>query len=235
MGIIPKEQLANVRRWHIGAFDEAPQKATAPEPTDEPAPAPTVPPAAAPEIEWPTPEAIARIEDEARNNGHQAGFQAGYEEGLKAADDAIRNACEAPSRQLLTLAGNLQSALAEIDQQLADQLLDLATDIAGRLVCGALAVKPEILLPVIREAIAMLPMHHGHVTLRLNPDDAATIRPMHGEQFAQNGIQIVEDSEISPGGCIVRAGSSEVDATIETRWKRVLDTLGATPRQWLPL
>lgn len=231
MGIIPKEQLANVRRWQINAFDqpaEAPAKAT---PVVEQPPPPTPPPA--PEIEWPTAEALARIEEEARSNGHQAGYQAGYEEGLKAAEAASHAATRAQAERLETLTANFQAALAEIDQQVADQLLELATEIAGRLVCGALSVKTEILLPVIREAIATLPLHHGHITLRLNPHDAATIRPHYGEQFAQSGVQIAEDSEIAPGGCLVRAGSSEVDATVETRWKRVLDAIGAAPRQWL--
>lgn len=231
MAIIPKEQLTNVRRWQINAFDKpatTPAKAPAVEP---PAAEPAAP--KAPEIEQPTAESIAKIEEEARSNGHQTGYQAGYEEGLRAAEQAIREASEAQQQRLLTLAGNLQAALADIDQSVADQLLELATEIAARIVCGALSVKAEILLPVIREAIATMPMHHGHVTLRLNPEDAAAIRAHHGEQFAQSGIQIVEDGEVSPGGCIVRAGTSEVDASIETRWKRVLDAIGVAPRQWL--
>lgn len=231
MGIIPKEQLTNVQRWQINAFDK-PAPAPAKAPVAEPAAAaPTPPPA--PAVELPTAESIARIEEEARSSGHQAGYQAGYAEGLKTAEQEIRTATEAREHQLLTLAGNLQQALAEIDQNVADQLLELASEIASRMLCGALAVKPEILLPVIREAIATLPMHHGHVTLRLNPEDAASLRPHHGEQLAQSGIQIVDDSEISPGGCIVRAGTSEVDATIETRWKRVHDAIGVAPGQWL--
>lgn len=231
MGIIPKEQLANVQRWQINAFDRPATPPSSP-PVAEPSPAEPLPPKE-PELELPTAESIARIEEEARSNGHQAGYQAGYEEGLKAAEQTIREATEAQGKRFLALTENLQQALGEIDQAVADQLLDLATEIASRMVCGTLAVKPEILLPVIREAIATLPLHHGHITLRLSPEDVAAIRSHHGEQFAQSGIQIVEDGEISPGGCIVRAGTSDIDATIETRWKRVLDAIGVAPRQWL--
>jgi flagellar assembly protein FliH len=31
------------------------------------------------------------------------------------------------------------------------------------------------------------------------------------------------------------AGASEVDATIETRWKRVLEAIGTEPQEWLML
>lgn len=231
MGIIPKEQLANVQRWQINAFDK-PAATPSRTPVAEPPPVEPAPPKE-PELELPTADSIAQIEAEARSNGHQAGYQAGHEEGLRAAEQIIREATEAEGQRFLALTTNLQQALAEIDQAVADQLLELATEIASRMVCGALSVNTEILLPVIREAIATLPMHHGHITLRLSPEDATTIRAHHGEQFAQSGIQIVEDGEISPGGCVVRAGSSDVDATIETRWKRVLDAIGVAPRQWL--
>jgi flagellar assembly protein FliH len=32
---------------------------------------------------------------------------------------------------------------------------------------------------------------------------------------------------------MLQAGTSEVDATIETRWKRVLESIGAEPQEWL--
>ena len=54
-----------------------------------------------------------------------------------------------------------------------------------------------------------------------------------GEQFAQTGTQIIEDNTITPGGCQLLAGASEVDASIETRWKRVLEAIGTEPQAWL--
>jgi len=89
------------------------------------------------------------------------------------------------------------------------------------------------LLPVIREAISALPIHHAHIALHLNPVDAPHIRNRIGEQFNQTGGQIIEDAEITVGGCLVKAGASEVDATTETRWKRVLEAIGVDPQDWL--
>ena len=53
-----------------------------------------------------------------------------------------------------------------------------------------------------------------------------------GEQLAHNGWRIIEDGNITAGGCRVEAGASEVDATLETRWRRVLDAIG-TSGEWL--
>lgn len=232
-GIIPKDEVPTFERWQIGSFDGRPAPRT--KPATPPAPAPsaearpvieTVEPM--PQFTLPTAEDIERMHEEAR----AAGYQAGYAEGQAAAEQLCREAAATEARRFLALATNLQQALDELDQQVADQLLALAVEIAARVVGSTIAVKEDLLLPVIREAIAALPVNHSHVTLRLHPEDAARVRAQLGEQLIQTGTQIVEDGEVSPGGCLIRAGSSEVDASLETRWRRVLEALGAEPRPW---
>jgi flagellar assembly protein FliH len=68
--------------------------------------------------------------------------------------------------------------------------------------------------------------------LLAHPDDAALIRARMGDPLAHNGWQIVDDPSLTRGGCRVELGASEVDATLETRWKRVLDSIGVS-RDWL--
>lgn len=223
--IIPKEELASYERWQARSFDR-PKPTPGPQPA---APAVEVVDAGIGDLALPTAEDIERIHEEART----LGYQAGYEEGREAAEAAAHEAAAEQAQHFQALIGNLQAALGEIDQQVADQLLDLASEIAAQVVRGSLAVHRELLLPIIREAIAALPLHHGHLTLRLNPADAQHVRAQIGEQLAQSGAQIIDDGEVSPGGCQVRAGTSEVDATIETRWKRVLEAIGAEPKAWL--
>ena len=51
-------------------------------------------------------------------------------------------------------------------------------------------------------------------------------------RFFQAGNQLIDDPDISPGGCLLNAGASEIDASVETRWKRILEPLGATAHEW---
>jgi flagellar assembly protein FliH len=37
---------------------------------------------------------------------------------------------------------------------------------------------------------------------------------------------VVENSQIEPGGCRLETSHGELDATLETRWKNVLESLG---------
>lgn len=224
--IIPKEELFSFQRWQASSFDRqpAPVASVGTEPfTATPAPE------ASPQITLPTVDEIERMHEEARLSGYEAGLA----EGRTAGEKAALEAAEANTQRYGALISNLEAALAEVEQSVAEQLLALAIEIAAQVTRGNIAANTEVLLPIIREAIASLPLHHAHLTLRLNPADAEHIRPQLAEQFAQTSTQIVEDREISPGGCLLHAGTSEVDASIETRWKRVLESIGTEPQKWL--
>lgn len=224
--IIPKEELFSFQRWQASSFDRQP--APVARPVAEPVAATPVP-EATPQITLPTVDEIERIHEEARVSGYEAGLAEGKAIGEKMA----REAAEINAQHYGTLINNLETALAEVEQSVAEQLLSLAIEIAAQVIRGNIAANTEVLLPIIREAIASLPLHHAHLTLRLNPADVEHIRPQLAEQFAQTSTQIVEDREITPGGCLLQAGTSEVDASIETRWKRVLEAIGTEPKKWL--
>ena len=225
--ITSKEELFKFQRWQVGPLDN--KAKPAPVAAVEPPLASAMETEAAPEFKLPTVDDIERIHEEARAIGYEAGLAA----GTRAGEEAVREAAATHAERFGTLIGNLQHALVDVEQSVAEQLLALAIEVAAQITRGSIAANTEVLLPVIREAITALPLHHAHLTLRLNPEDAGNIRTALGEQFAQTGTQIIDDREISPGGCMLQAGTSEIDATIETRWKRVLESIGTEPQEWL--
>lgn len=230
-GIIPKEQLAAYQRWQFSDFDapEAPPEAIAPEAF---APQEALPPVDLVEAQMPslpTADDIARMHDEAR----EAGYAAGQEEGRQAGEEAARGAFMKAAEQVGALVQNIESAMTELDQQVADQVLALAIELAGQMARTAMRADGTYLLPIIREAISLLPLHHAQVHILLHPEDATHVREHMGEYLSQQGVRLIDDPGITPGGCKVRAGSSEVDATTEARWKRVLEAIGQEPSAWL--
>jgi flagellar assembly protein FliH len=46
---------------------------------------------------------------------------------------------------------------------------------------------------------------------------------------------VVEDSQMARGGCRLETAQSEIDATLENRWKRVLESLGQSGDWLAPL
>lgn len=223
-GFISKEKLTAYQRWELAAFDEAEQKAKAAPLPQAPPPAAETPMDQAPPVTLATAEEVERIYSEAHESGYAAGYAAGYEAGIAQA--------RIEAARIGTLLKNLQQSLQGIDQDVADQLLALAIEIASQVLRQSLRVKPELLLPVVREAVAALSPHHGHPALFVSPHDAALIRTHLGEQLAHNNWRIIEDGRLEAGGCRAEIGASEVDATFATRWRRVIEAIGVN-QDWL--
>lgn len=234
-GVIPKDKLAGYQRWNIGSLDAKPvSHSQSPVDTTSSAPA-AAPSSAASQPEVHAAQSLTNAEDAQRihDEARATGYSLGYREGLESGQQAMATTVAETTAQFAELLGNLQISLAHLDQHVAEQVLSLALEVAAQVLRGAINTRPELLLPVIREALAALPLHHAHVVLRLNPVDATAVREQIGEQLSQTGAQIVDDTEISPGGCLLVAGASEVDATIETRWRRVLESIGVAPSEWM--
>ena len=224
---IPKEKLTAYQRWEVAAFDEEQRDAEASAPQD-PQPGKAPPELAAEPANGPseTPVVLPTAEDIERMYGeaHDTGYATGYAEGIAAAKAVVAT--------IATLMDSLTQALAGIEQGVADQLLALAVEIANQVLRQSLRLQPELLLPVVREAVATLQPHHGQPLLFVHPDDATLVRKHLGEQLSHSNWRIIEDGQLTAGGCRVELGASEVDATLETRWRRVVEAIGVS-QEWL--
>jgi flagellar assembly protein FliH len=162
-------------------------------------------------VALPTASQVEDIQQQARNEG----FQAGHAEGLQRGLEENRRLAE-----LIDIFGQ------QMDEQVARELLDLSLDIARQVLQQALKVNPELLLGVVREAIGTLPHVNQGAHLILHPDDAELIRERMGEQLTHSGWKIFEDARIERGGARLETANSQIDASLETRWKRVVAALG---------
>ncbi len=201
--IIPKEQLSAYQRWEMSALDEGHAQGRN-----------------LGDMILPTAEGLEQLHAQA----HGEGFAAGYQEGkIKALADAER------MKQLLI---GLDEAMQQFDQQIANDVLALALEVAKQMLRQALKVKPGLVLNVVREAMNALPQASQHPTLILNPEDASLVRSFLESDLAQANWKVREDSRIERGGCRIESANSEIDATTEERWNRVAESLGRDDK-WL--
>lgn len=146
------------------------------------------------------------------------GLAQGYAEGMGGAHQHV-----AALQRLLDVLG---SHAAAHEQQLADEVLDLALLLARHLTGQALAAKREMVLPIVAAALAQLPQATRHIELHLDPADVALVRSVIPPDHAGPPVSIVPDPKVGAGGCIVDTDQASVDATVATRWRRLLATLG---------
>lgn len=160
---------------------------------------------------------------QAHERSRKLGYAAGYEQGRKRAEEE--------AQQLHALVQNVHAALAILDQTVAEQLLSLALDIARQMLGQALAVRPTLVLPVVEEAVRCVSQTEEPIRVSVHPEDAALLRTHLAASPGKQWV-IIEDASLQRGGCRVDTRSTEVDATLAGRWRRVLANLGNTD-DWL--
>lgn len=216
--IIPRKKLATYQRWQMSALDQPLSLVP-----DEPQPATqNASPRAAAIL--PTVEQIEKINREAQQEGYTAGYETGMKAGREAGYEIGRGRAAAEAASLQALVGGFSQALAQADQDISSELLDLALDLSRQMVREALRIKPEIVLAVVREIIREESAFGQSPQVSLHPDDAALVREHLNQEIGDCVICI--DPQLERGGCRIRTGNSQVDATLESRWQRIAQALG---------
>jgi len=193
-------------------LDLAPPPEPVAAPVIEPEPdIPAGPIEIAPGVHLPTADEVEQIHQEA----YKAGYDIGYEEG------SARGRLEAA--ELHQLLGQFKDTLEHLDEAIGAEILALSLELARLVVREQIKMRPESLLVVIREALAQLPQQHA--VLHVNSADDALVRQYLGEQHAHAGHRIVEDDSVERGGCRIEVGGTLLDATVATRWRRVVENL----------
>jgi flagellar assembly protein FliH len=221
--VIPKEQLSAYQRWELASFDAPPP------PTAE--------------------EVIARLEkgnQEARlsaytagqEEGRAAGFEQGRAEGFEQGQttgqeqgyaqglaDGRAQAAEEKA-QLLQIAQLFSNEITHASERVASDVLELALDLSKAMLKSALNVRPELVIPVVSDAIRHLPTVQRPARLILHPSDAQLTKAMMADELDQAGWCVIEDPQMEPGGCRVETATNQIDASITTRWQRIAAALG---------
>jgi flagellar assembly protein FliH len=138
----------------------------------------------------------------------------------------------AETARMKALADSYANALDKLDFRLADMLLELALDVARQIVVGELAVHPERILDVVKLALNQMAETTREARLLLNPEDAALIRPHLEQIIDRDRLRLVEDTRIVRGGCLIETPQGDLDATLQARWRQVVQVLGSN-RGWI--
>ena len=137
------------------------------------------------------------------------------------------------------VAGQLEAVLGAVtreirnwEAQIAEDIVSLAVEIARQVVRESLAVRRELIVPVVRDAMQQLPLFNAPARLVLHPADVELVREAIGDQLSQLGWKIVEEERMERGGCRIESAASQIDATNATRWERIVAALGRD-RAWV--
>lgn len=149
---------------------------------------------------------------------------AGHAEGLAAGRDAVEHAAAA----LHAAAEALDEVADELPGLLEGQAVELGLAIAEQVLGGALEVRPELVIDVVRGGLRRL-VERERVTLLVHPDDLDCVRAAAPAlQTELGGIEHCEvqaERRVARGGAMIRTADGEIDATIETKLSRVREVI----------
>lgn len=186
---------------------------------------------------------LKKAQDEARQiaqksskRGHEEGFKQGLTDGRnKGLDTGRSEAFEHHSAALQELQAQWLEALNTFTKSrlglLTETRLDLlrlALAIAERVVFRTVEIDPTVIEDQMAEALSLL-ARRSAVTIRINPADMEHAQAVLPELVARmhqcEHAMLVADKSLTPGGCTLQAGTTAIDASIETQLDRIVSAL----------
>lgn len=156
----------------------------------------------------------------------QAGYQEGYRDGLVALENFKRTLLQQNVEQFGALIQGFDTQLDALEQQMAESITRVATEIARQVVRDELHADPQRIARVAREAVNAVLMSARHIVVQVHPDDLALVEQGAAEVIAARGARVVSDAGVERGGCRVLSDVGTIDARIGARWQQASSGLG---------
>ena len=171
---------------------------------------------------------LAEAKERGFDAGHAEGESAGREAGLAEGRAAAYAEAKAETADLATaMEGVLRAFNADREDLAARagrEVPTLAVAIADRVIKRAATLDESACVANATAALRLVMRAHD-VRLSVHPDDAEAIRrllPELGRRWpAMTHVELVEDAEVSRGGCVVRTEGGLVDADLRTQLDRI--------------
>ena len=237
-----KDTQGAFKRWEMTSFgDERPSSLAARIQAEEraasiaaaaaaAAAAPSVP--MTPAMQFPTAAELEALRDDARAEGYAEGREEGRAAGHAEAMEAGRQEAALEMETLRAIGATFSQAVTAADETIASDVLDLALHLARSMVRTAFTVRPELIIPIVREAIDYLPVLQQPAILALHPEDIEIVRTALSDELDKGGWRVVADPQVGRGGCKVDTASNQIDAQASARWTRLAHALGKNV-EWL--
>lgn len=158
--------------------------------------------------------------------GHAQGHAHATLEGQRQISAYINTQGQEAVRTFGQLFAAVQTQIAESEQVMAKGILELACELARQVLRHELSSNPNVLQPVIREALGLIAADCKAAVVRMNPLDLDVFSDVLQQEFPNLALSLVPDQAMTRGGCLVEAAGTVVDGTVQKRWARAVSSLG---------
>ena len=179
--------------------------------------------------------------DEGFNQGKEEGFSTGFEQGQKAGhEEGIAKGSEEGHEQGLAqgkeeieqltqqwqqLIEQLHQPMKAVESNVEQQLLQLVVKLTEAITLQEAKTNPEIVMSAIKAGMKALPIQEAQTQILLHPEDIKLIEAnISADIITEQGWRLLPAPQLSQGSCQIENSTSNIDLTIESRLKEVLDS-----------
>ena len=164
--------------------------------------------------------------------GHKRGYKKGFEKGKKEAEEkykklenVLKKDFQEKIQSINTFLKNLEKESKELILNMDKEVLNLALNIAQKLILKEIEKDPEISLRLIKEALNYI-AEGTELNIKVNPEEYKFLKENLLKHIPPSQkIKLIPDESISKGGIFIETSLGVIDATFEKRWKKLLETL----------
>jgi flagellar assembly protein FliH len=178
--------------------------------------------------------AAGRIRQRAQETGYQEGYAKGEAQGrLNGHDQALAESTQRFNREQADLVSIMQSTVANLESLKRDLLIQAEHDVlafavrvAEKVAKRAVALDRDAAVNNLK-AVLRLVGTRTDLVVRIHPTDGDTMRQFAATLAEDLGqrvhVRVTEDETLTPGGCVVRTGVTEVDAAVDTQIDQIVN------------
>ncbi|MBI5708566.1 MAG: hypothetical protein HZC36_16395 [Armatimonadetes bacterium] len=169
---------------------------------------------------------LAAVE-EGRQKGYDEGFLEGQATGYRDVAERCRMHIESFGNALKESSNQVERAMEEWYERSEQKLSELAVVIASQVVRQELDIRPEAVLPIVREALREIALA-DKVRIRINPFQAEVVREHELELLSLaptvERLEITSDPSIE-GGCVIESDAGAIDARLRTKFELTMSAI----------
>lgn len=153
------------------------------------------------------------LEESAWQEGFARGQADGYSAGFATGLQQVRE----EAQRLRSLVEHAARPLAQLDQALEHELVQLALAVAQRLVQDQLAAQPAQVVALVRGALAALNGGAAEVRVLLHPDDLPLVEQQLSPPPEIISLRLLADASLARGDCRLLSDGGHIDGRLTTR------------------
>ncbi|MEQ9459580.1 MAG: FliH/SctL family protein [Phycisphaeraceae bacterium] len=177
-------------------------------------------------------EMLRGAEEQGVEAGYQDGLERGHADGLeqgrREAFDAAQEELALIQESWLDLSKRWDSELETLLAEARESVLGFALRFAERLVHRVIEVDDEVITDQLAEVLSQI-LRPLRVSVSVNPADRPTLETALPDLIARfnhlRHVELIDDEQITRGGCVARFGHGQIDATIDKQVARMVEAI----------